>query len=136
MGVKYVFLPNAPLDWSGGREAGILRSSAQFTVVYESPQWTIFRLHDPEPLVVSLDGGRPADVLLLEHQSLYMHVPAAGRYLVKVSYSPYWEMRAGAATLSRGADDFLVLDASAPGYYGIWVNVSLQSSWRELIRVF
>jgi hypothetical protein len=136
MGVKYVFLPNAPLDWSGGREAGILRSSAQFTVVYESPQWTIFRLHDPEPLVVSLDGGRPAHVLLLEHQSLYMHVPAAGRYLVKVSYSPYWEMRAGAATLSRGADDFLVLDASAPGYYGIWVNVSLQSSWRELIRVF
>ena len=52
-------------------------------MVYNSPQWTIYRLYHPEPLVVSLDGGRPGKVLLLDHESVYLDVPVAGRYLIK-----------------------------------------------------
>ncbi len=43
MGVKYVFLPAAPLDLSGRQETAILTADPRFTAVYHGPQWTIFR---------------------------------------------------------------------------------------------
>jgi hypothetical protein len=138
MGVKYVFLPNAPLDWSGPHEAGVLRSSPAFVRVWRSPDWTVYRLRDPSPIAVSMSGGPDPTVLSLQHQALYLQVPQAGDYLIKATYSPYWEVTAGSGALSQspGGGDFLVLHAGAPGFYGIEVRVTLESSLRELVQLF
>ena len=47
MGVKYIFLPHAPLDWSGPRETQILETSSYFTRVWSDSEWTVYRLKDP-----------------------------------------------------------------------------------------
>lgn len=97
MGVEHVFLPQAPLDAWSRREAGILASSPSFKVVARSGQWVVYRLRDAEPLVIGLDGG-VAHVTDMGHQALTIRVDRPGRYLVKVTWSPYWrleEVRAG-----------------------------------------
>ena len=65
-----------------------------------------------------------------------MKAPAKGRYLVRITYSPFWELTAGIGTLRRGGGDFLELDASKAGYYGLRVNVTIDSSLRQLIQAF
>ena len=138
MGVQYVFLPHAPLDWSGERETAILQSSSAFVKASEGTDWTIYRFLNPSPIAVALNGGRDPDVLGVLHQAVYLQVPQPGRYLLKVTYSPYWEVTAGSGTLARSTDgkNFLVLNALGSGFYGVQVRVTLESSLRELVRVF
>jgi hypothetical protein len=138
MGVKYVFLPHAPLDWSGPREADILSTSRDFVRVWGNGEWTVYRLTHPSPIAVALGGGADPRVLDLLHQAIYLRVPAAGDYLIKATYSPYWQITEGRGSLSQSADgsDFLVLHARRAGFYGIQVRVTLQSSLQELVRIF
>ena len=90
MGVRYVFVPDAPLVSSSQREAELLRTSAAFTVVYRGPLWTIYRLDRAQPLVVPLRGGATAAVDTLDHTSMRFSVTRAGPYLIKLTWSPYW----------------------------------------------
>lgn len=138
MGVDYVFLPHAPLDWNGGRERGILRTSSAFTTVWTGRDWTVYRLHRPSPLAVSMDGGKDPDVVKVLHQSIYLRVPAPGRYLVKVTYSPYWQVTSGVGRLRRapGSSSFLELDAQGAGLYAVQVRVTLEKSLSQLVRIF
>jgi hypothetical protein len=133
MGVKYVYLPHAPLDMSGERETEILSTSRQFTVVLVSPEWTIFRLKEPEPMIVPGRRAGTGHITAIDHQSVTLQVTRPGVYLIKVSYSPYWEITAGEGHLREGRNGFLVLRADAAGLYGIRVNVTLESSWRHFV---
>lgn len=137
MGVKYVFLPHAPLDFSGARETQLLATSPEFTRVSSGAQWTVYRVADPQPMAVPLSPayGR-ATVLALQHQAIYLSIPHPGTYLVKITYSPYWQVTDGVGTLRRGPNDFLVLHAEGSGLYGIQVMVSLESSLRRMVRAF
>lgn len=138
MGVRDVYLPHAPLDWSGDREALLLRRSPQFTVVWHHADWTVYRLRAAEPMAVALDEGQDPDVLAVLQQAMYLDVPRPGDYLLKVSWSPYWQLTQGRGRLSRyrGGSRFVVLHADEAGYYGIQVRVTLQRSLRNLVRIF
>jgi hypothetical protein len=138
MGVRDVYLPHAPLDWSGDRESQILRTSPDFKVAWRSHDWTVYRLRHPSPIAVSLEGGENPHVLGVLHQAIYLDVPAPGRYLLKVSYSPYWMLTQGIGGLrkARGAPGFLELRADEGGMYGIQVRVTLERSLRRLVRIF
>jgi hypothetical protein len=127
MGVKYVFLPKAPLDISGPREARLLATTPQFTVVYNGPQWVVYRLADPQPVAVPMAQGGAIKVLYIDHQSVFFDVSRAGAYLVKFTYTPYWQMTDGAGSLTKGPGDFVVLHASEPGFYGMRVQVDLET---------
>lgn len=138
MGVKYVFLPHAPLDWSGEREAEILGTSPFFVAVWRAADWTVYRLRDPSPIAVALDGGRSPRVLAVLHQAIYLDIPRPGDYLIKVTYSPYWQITQGTGTLRRsaGPQRFLELHANEAGLHGIQVRFTLKESLRRLIRIF
>ena len=137
MGVKYIFLPHAPLDFSGPRETHLLETTPSFVRVFSDAQWTVYRLSDPQPMAVPLSPSYgKANIITLQHQAIYLTVPHPGTYLIKITYSPYWELTAGSGTLQKGANDFLVLDARQAGFYGIQVTVNLQSSLRQMVRAF
>jgi hypothetical protein len=127
MGVKYVFLPKAPLDISGPREARLLATTPNFAVVYNGPQWVVYRLAAPQPIAVPIDRGGAIKVLYIDHQSVFFDVARAGSYLVKSTYTPYWQVTDGVGSLTKGPGDFVVLHASQPGFYGIRVQVDLES---------
>jgi len=138
MGVRDVYLPHAPLDWSGDRESQILRTSPAFRRVWADADWTVYRLRDPSPIAVARDGGKDPEVLAVLQQAIYLRIPRAGDYVLKVSYSPYWTLTQGIGSLrkARGAPRFLELHADEPGLYGIQVRVTLESSLRRLVRIF
>ena len=133
MGVEYVFLPHAPLDTSGPQETAILTTDPRFTEVYGSPDWTVYRLQGAEPIVVSQDGLGTAHVTAFDRESIALAVSRPGSYLVKVSWSPYWRVAAGAGTLTPGPDDFMVLHAPTAGVIDLRIVVTPDVLWDELV---
>ncbi|HJW76235.1 MAG TPA: hypothetical protein VJ787_11315, partial [Thermoleophilia bacterium] len=127
MGAKYVFLPKAPLDISGAREARLLATTPAFTAVYDGPQWTVYRLAGPQPIAVPARPGDSIKVVYVDHGSVFFDVGRPGTYLVKISYSPYWQVTNGLGTLSESQDGFVLLHAQERGFYGMRVQVDLQS---------
>jgi hypothetical protein len=75
--------------------------------VFELPAATPIVTGPGDPHLISLAGG---DVVFA--------APAAGRYLVRVRYTPYW---AGAAT-SKGVDSMTQVDVTAPGQVRLSVS--------------
>ena len=125
--------------WTGGpRETHILQTAADFTRIWGDSEWTVYELKNPSPMAVGLNGQPDAKVVSLLHQAIYLQVPRAGDYLIKITYSPYWQITEGTGSLSQssGGNDFLVLHAQRAGFFGIQVRVTLQSSLRELVQIF
>ncbi len=123
MGVKYVFLPDAPLDPWSVRETRILRTSPAFEQVAQTGAWTVYRLRDAQPLVVGTDGGT-ARVTSFGHSSLDLRVDRPGSYLVKVTWSPYWKLERGPGKLLAGPGHMLQLEAAAAGPYALRMVVT------------
>jgi hypothetical protein len=72
-------------------------------------------------------------VTALGHASLAIRVRSPGAYEVKVTWSPYWRVTAGDGALSRGPDDFMVLQAREAGDYALTIDAGLRA---VLQRVF
>jgi hypothetical protein len=87
MGVRYVVLTTAPVDYSARREALLLRGGRSgLPLVFRSPTTSIYRVPHPRPIVT---GPARASVLALHTSSIAFHVAAPGTYHVAVRYTPY-----------------------------------------------
>jgi hypothetical protein len=101
VGVQYVLLPNAPLDYSARTEARLLRSGRSgLRLVDRLPDWTVFALPDPTPILTGDAPATTASVLNLTDSRIRMWLPTAGTYDLRVSYSPYWSTDARGVCLS------------------------------------
>jgi len=114
MGVEYVLLPDDPLDPWSRREPGILARSAAFDLVEETGAWKVYRLRDADGLVRPLDGGA-GRVVEYDHLSLRVEVDRPGRYLVKVTSTPFWRLEGLRGRLAATRDRFVVLHAEEAG---------------------
>ncbi len=114
MGVEYILLPDDPLDPWSRREPGILARSPAFELVEETGAWKVYRLRDAEGLVRPLDGGA-GRVVEYGHLDVRVAIDAPGRYLVKVTATPFLRLEGlrGSLTATRGR--FVVLHADEPG---------------------
>ncbi|HUQ22554.1 MAG TPA: hypothetical protein VM049_06010 [Gaiellaceae bacterium] len=111
MAVRYVVLPDAPLDYSSAEEAELLRSGRTgLTRVFRSAHTTVYAVPAPRKLVT---GPGRTDVLTFGQSRVTFTVAAAGRYRVAMSWSPYWKVSRGC--LERDEAGMTVLDAPAPG---------------------
>jgi hypothetical protein len=133
MGVKYVFLPNAPLDLSGAQETALLSTDPHFVMVYYDADWTIYRLRGARPIVQPGRGAGVARVLALGHDDVALRVSAPGTYVVKVSYSPYWQIAKGMGTLAGSGRDFIVLHARLAGEIDLRMVVTPRALWDDLV---
>src|SRR6476646_3366057 len=89
LGVRYVMLPDAPLDYSSEREAQLLRTGVSgLRVVGSSPHWTFYALPHPTPIVTP-PPGRRATLTYLGQQRVVLSLSGPGTYMVRVRYSPY-----------------------------------------------
>jgi hypothetical protein len=111
MAVRYVVLPDAPLDYSSAAEATLLRSGRTgLRQVFRSAHTTVYAVPSPRKLVT---GPGNTDVLTFDHSRLTFTVSAAGRYRIATSWSPYWKVSRGC--LERDEAGMTVLDAPVPG---------------------
>lgn len=112
-GVGWVALPNAPLDYSAGSEAALLRAGVPYLeVAWESPDWTLWRVSD-SPGMVSGAGTLTA----LDAGSFTVNARASGDLVVKVRYSRTWSIvgpDSGSCLTSTG-DSWTVVRARRRG---------------------
>jgi hypothetical protein len=111
LGIRYVVLTDAPLDYSARGEARLLRSGRSgLEPVLESAHATIYSVPKPQGIVSGAPGAR---VTHFGASTITVDLPHRGKYRVAVRYSPYW--RATGACIDQLADGMLGLDVKRGG---------------------
>jgi hypothetical protein len=94
-GVRYVALPDAPLDFSSRREEELIeREPPYLRQRWASEHWRVYEVMLPHPLVIPDDG---ADIRLtsLRSDEFTLDVREPGEALVRAAWTRYWEPRSG-----------------------------------------
>ena len=143
LGVRDVYVPHAALDPFVVDERSLIERSRAFDVVHRDRDWTVYRLRDPMPLVVSADRTTPASagspsaqgavVTAMTHDTVQLDVRRPGRYVVKVTWSPYWRLQRGDGALGRAPGDWLRLRARAPGVFVLQERPTLGAALRHAL---
>jgi hypothetical protein len=111
LGVRYVVLTDAPVDYSARGEARLLRSGRSgLQPVEDFAHATIYSVPQPRGIVT---GARGARVTRFGASAITVEVPHPGNYRVAVRYSPYWHAKN--ACVDRLADGMLGLDVGHSG---------------------
>lgn len=93
--VRWVALPDAPLDPSARAEAALLRRGLPYLgEVWRSAHWTLFAVRDPQPLRATALGPD-------------WFATRGG--LVRVRWTPYWTIVAGRGCVRRGPGDWTLV---------------------------
>jgi hypothetical protein len=125
LGVRYVVLPDAALDYSSQAEARLLESGASgLRLVFVTRHFRIYALPHPAPIVSAPDGAA-ARLLRLGTSGIEFSASAPGRYLVRVRYTPYWTPDGSAACITRGPDGMTEVHAPAAGLVDLDLDPSL-----------
>ena len=83
----------------------------------------MYRLLEAEPLLAALDGGA-ARVVEQTHLGLRLLAERPGRYLLKVTWSPYWTA-SGGASLAEAEGRWIEVTLPAAGAYELRFDVTL-----------
>jgi hypothetical protein len=97
LGIRYVLVPDDPLDYSARNEADLIRRGAGLDLVAQVGGWTFYELPDATPIVTPRDG---ATVVSLTSDQVTIRVARPGRYRLSLNYTPYWSIRGGGACAS------------------------------------
>ena len=128
LGVGYVVLAKAPLDYSSRAEARLIESGrAGLQIVYADLTTEIYRVPGFVPIVTG--PGKPR-VLALTAERVVVAVPRGGTYRIAVRYSPYW--RASDGCLGKGKDGMLRLTTRRARVSRIGFIVSADSAFDQL----
>jgi hypothetical protein len=95
--ISYVALPDAPLDYSAHGEARVIGTAPGYLrEVWRSAHWRLFSVRDAAPLAQA-----PSELKQLGSDSFTLRAPAAGAYLVRVRFTPYWSIASGRGCVQR-----------------------------------
>jgi hypothetical protein len=119
--VSYVAVADARLDYIGEDEAALVHGGLPYLRrVWRSPDWTLYRVVRPAPLVApagaTLDHVGPADFSL--------DAAEPGAYLVRIHYTPYWKVTSGAGCVGRDGD-WTTVRADRSGAVSVTARLSL-----------
>ena len=125
LGVRYVVLPDAALDYSSVAEARLLESGRSgLRMVFRSAHLRIYELPDPAP-IVSAPADADARLLRLGATGVEFSASAPGTYLVRVRYTPYWTPGSPTACVTRAPDGMTQVRTSAAGLVDLDLDPSL-----------
>jgi hypothetical protein len=102
--VRFVAVPNAPLDYSGVAEKRLVMGGLPYLrPAFRSTHWRVYSVDDATPIAqgAAILRGLGPDWLTLQARH-------AGRTLLHVHYTPYWALAEGSGCVSR-AGDFTLL---------------------------
>jgi hypothetical protein len=132
MGVRFVVLPETRLGQKGEeREAALLRSGTSgLARVFADGNVAIYELPRPAPI---LDGPGSPQITRLDHSRIEGVLTEGGAYSLKIRYTRYWRVRAGAVCVERVAGGMTLLRATRPGRFALAVPEQPASLVRLLV---
>jgi hypothetical protein len=132
MGVRFVVLPETRLGQKGEeREARLLRSGRSgLSPVFADGNVTIYEL--PRPAAI-LTGPASPQITRLDHSRIEGTLRKPGAYVLRIRYTRYWRVRAGAVCVERAAGGMTRLRATLPGRFVLSVPEQPASLVRLLV---
>src|SRR5581483_1095044 len=119
--VAYVALPSVKLDPSSSREGELIRAGLPYLrLVYSSRHWRIYAVRAPTPI-----ASGPGRLTSLGHESFALAADARGSFLVRVRFTPYWQIERGDGCVSRAAGGWTRVQARRPGPLAVLASFSL-----------
>jgi hypothetical protein len=130
--IRYVALPDAPLDYSSIAERRlILRDPPYLLSRWSDAHWRIYEVRHPAPLVQPLGSG-VATIRQVSHSGFALDVSRPGEFLVRVAFTPYWSIEHGHGCLLRHGE-WTLARASQPGVFRVAADFSLSRAWNAVI---
>ncbi len=129
--IRYVALPDAPLDYSSVAERRlILRQPSYLTLRWRTAHWRVYAVQNPAPLVQPLGSGA-ARASWVGPQGFALDVSRPGDFLVRVSFTPYWSIVRGSGCLVRHGE-WTLARATRPGVFRVAADFSLGRAWNAV----
>ncbi|HEX6228848.1 MAG TPA: hypothetical protein VFZ41_05225, partial [Solirubrobacterales bacterium] len=127
--VRYVALPDAPLDYSANEERLLIESRPSYLKpAWRADHWRVYEVVRPEPLVEPR-GGAAATLRWVGSEGFALQVRRPGDFLVRVSFTPYWSIARGEGCLLR-RDDWTLARARRPGTFRVAADFSFGRAWK------
>jgi len=124
--ISYVALPDAPLDYSGKREASLLHSrfvtgpGGYLREVWRSRHWRLFSVAGSQPL-----AERASVLLAASTDSFVLRMPFPGTYSVRLRFTPYWALSSGTGCVEEGAGGWTSVRAARAETVRVAIDFSL-----------
>lgn len=85
--VRWVAVPDAPLDPSGRAEAALVAQGLPYLRrAWSDEHWVVYEVRDPAPL-----SRGPAEVVRLDRDEVVLDVRAVAPIVLAVHHTPYWQ---------------------------------------------
>jgi hypothetical protein len=119
--VAFVALPDVPLDGSSAAEGRLIESGLPYLKpVFQSEHWRVFAVRDPTPLLAG-----PARLTALGSEGFALDAKAPARLLLRVHYTPYFEVTSGDASVTEAPGGWTYVDAKAAGRIAVATRFSV-----------
>jgi hypothetical protein len=120
LGVGYVAVPHAPLDYAALGEKRMLKRGPPRYLdrVFQSRDWTVYKVRDPAPLAI---GGK---MVKLTPQGFVVDASAPGTVLVRVHWTSYWSIEQGTGCVEQAPGGYTMLDIQTPGRFRVGIDFS------------
>jgi hypothetical protein len=120
LGVGFVAVPDAPLDYAAESEVELIaREPPYLEKAFTSSDWTVYRVRDPAPLAVGA-----GDMVKLTQEGFVVDADAPGTVLVRVHWTPYWSIEQGTGCVEQSPGGYTTLDVTEPGRFRVGVDFS------------
>ena len=129
--IRYVALPDAPLDYSSVAERRLIsREPPYLRLRWFDLHWRIYEVLDSAPIMQPL-GGAAARLRRIGHSGFALDVERPGDFLVRVAFTPYWSIGRGEGCLLRHGD-WTIARAAHPGVFRVNADFSLGRAWHAV----
>jgi hypothetical protein len=110
-GVRYVALPDAPLDYAATKEGRLLDAGVPgLTLAWQNPHWRVFEVGGAPGLVKG-----PARLVRLDGSQVVLDASAPGSIVVRVRYSGRWTLVDGEGCVHATPDGWTAVEAAHAG---------------------
>jgi hypothetical protein len=109
--VRFVAVPDVPLDPAGRQEAALVRRGTAFLEpVWADAHWRVYAVREPRPLV---SGG--GTLIALTRDGFVVRATRPGAILVRARHTPYWHASGASACISPGPGGWTRVEARQAG---------------------
>jgi hypothetical protein len=125
LGVGYVAVPRAPLDYAALGEKRLIKRGppSYLEKVFHSKNWTVYAVRNPSPLAI---GG---EMVKLTPQGFVVDATQPGTVLVRVHWTPYWSIEHGSGCVEQAPGGYTMIDVTTPGRFRVGIDFT---PWRAV----